>query len=57
MIGLGETRIAPFLPTIQQNDCLRVDEILVLRMLNQQLGIAFNRDGLVDLAVRIGETM
>ena len=40
---------------IQQSGCLRVDEILVL--LNQQLGLAFDRDDLLDLAVRIGETM
>ena len=37
---------------IQQNDCLRVDEILAA--LNNQLGLNFNRDDLLDLAVRIG---
>ena len=42
---------------IQQSGCLRVDEILVYMLLNQQLGLAFDRDDLLDLAVRIGETM
>ena len=41
--------------TTQQHDCLWVDENLV--ELNKQLGLDFNQDDLLDLAVRIGKTM
>ena len=43
----------------QQRVCLRdrIDEIIVALMLNDELGLNFDRDSLLDIAVRIGKTM